>query len=446
MEEPVFVKTKLFGNSKDTTWLAKGSKARPQSAVEAEPDASAPRKGKKRKRTALDRIVALFLVLVTLEGIYCTAAFSNIPFIKKYRSLWIETAMSTMSHHWLATAFFPPAVVKEVTDRMAAARESQIGLSTGWGDEADSTEAVKPEEEGPQFSDDQAAFYELFWELDVDSMEDYVKKNPSVVADGWDHIKINEAGLDDEGTDIYTTEGEQVLAIDAENQVLLLRVTGSGYRGVLAVAKDPSRLSVQVADTLGYYGLPVGDIAQAHNGILAMTASSFIDPDGTGNGGILAGYAMCDGVEYGDAHMGWGNKRIELHENNLMYITDAQSSVSNKTTDAVEFTPALIVDGERAVTEDDFWNGINPRAVIGQSKRYEVLMLVIEGRFTDSIGTGVFECAKILQRHDCMQAMNLDGGTSAILWYDGEYVTRCSNTALPEGRGLPNAFVYASAE
>ena len=34
------------------------------------------------------------------------------------------------------------------------------------------------------------------------------------------------------------------------------------------------------------------------------------------------------------------------------------------------------------------------------------------------------------------------GGTSAILWYDGEYVTRCSNTALPEGRTLPNAFVY----
>ena len=44
-----------------------------------------------------------------------------------------------------------------------------------------------------------------------------------------------------------------------------------------------------------------------------------------------------------------------------------------------------------------------------------------------------------------MQAMNLDGGTSAILWYDGEYVTRCSNPACPEGRQLPNAFVYAGA-
>ena len=45
-----------------------------------------------------------------------------------------------------------------------------------------------------------------------------------------------------------------------------------------------------------------------------------------------------------------------------------------------------------------------------------------------------------------MQAMNLDGGTSAIMWYDGEYVIQCSNEALPEGRTLPNAFVYQRAE
>lgn len=32
----------------------------------------------------------------------------------------------------------------------------------------------------------------------------------------------------------------------------------------------------------------------------------------------------------------------------------------------------------------------------------------------------------------CMQTMNLDGGTSAIMWYDGEYVTKCPNQNLPE--------------
>ena len=41
---------------------------------------------------------------------------------------------------------------------------------------------------------------------------------------------------------------------------------------------------------------------------------------------------------------------------------------------------------------------------------------------------------------------NADGNTnkaaSAILYYDGDYVTRCSNTSLPYGRTLPNAWVY----
>ena len=177
--------------------------------------------------------------------------------------------------------------------------------------------------------------------------------------------------------------------------------------------------------------------------VLGMTGSGFIDPDGNGNGGQLAGYAMCDGVAYGSGHMGWGNKRLELHEDNLFYIKDVSAPVGEGTTDAVEFQPALIIDGNIVVDANCGWTGLQPRACIGQSDRYEFLMLVIEGRMPlRSTGTHVIECAEILQRHGCMQAMNLDGGTSAILWYDGEYIIRCSNQALPAGRTLPNACVY----
>ena len=152
---------------------------------------------------------------------------------------------------------------------------------------------------------------------------------------------------------------------------------------------------------------------------------------------------MSNGVGQGD-HLGWSYKRMELREDNCFYIVDASAPVDPAATDAVEFTPALIVDGERLNTWG--WDSLNPRAVMGQSDRGEILMLVIEGRLIDSLGVSVEECSNILERHGCMQAMNLDGGTSAILWYDGEPVTRCSNQALPEGRNLPNAFVYARAE
>ena len=426
---------KLFGNSKRAR-LQKGAKKSPE-----EP----------KKHKVLNRIIIIFLVIVLVESLYCTAVFSNISVIAHYRTIWIETAMSTLSHQWLATSFIPPAVVKAVTDQVSKAQEAQIGISSAWNQGSkdvpqEPATPVPKEPEEAQMPEDQKAFYELFSEIDQSTMERYIEANPLAVADGWDKVYINEAGLDDEGTDIYTVQGDQVLAIDAKNQIILIRVAGKGYRGILALAKDATRLSVQVSPTLGAYGSCAGEIAEAHNGVLAMTGSSFIDPSGNGSGGILAGYAMCDGVEYGHSHMGWGNKRIELHEDNLMYITDSQSPVSEGTTDAVEFTPALIVDGEILVDENCGWNSYNPRAVIGQAANHDIMMLITEGRQLDAIGTGVVECANILARYDCMQAMNLDGGSSAIMWFDGEYVTRCGNTSLYEGRPLPNAFVFEKAD
>lgn len=400
------------------------------------------------KRTALDRIISFFLALVTLEAMYCTVAFSNIPFISKYRTMWISTAMSTMRHQWLATAFFPPGVVNAVTDQISKGQQAQIGVNSNWNQGKENKNDYHTQIPGAsddKLPEEQRAFFELFSEIDVGSMQSYVEKHPELVARGWDRISINESEPSSDGVDIRTINGDRVLALDAENAVMLIRVSGSGYRGVLALAKDPSRVSVQAAASVGAYGDYAGSIAEEHNGILAMTASGFIDPGGSGNGGTLAGYAMCDGVEYGRDHMDWSYKRAELHEDNLLYITDAQAEVHPDTTDAVEFMPALIVDGEMLVDESNFWNGINPRAVIGQNENHDIMMLVIEGRQFNSVGTGVLECAKILERYGCMQAMNLDGGSSAIMWYDGEYVTRCGNTALPYGRTLPNAFVYEAA-
>jgi len=392
-------------------------------------------------------MTVVLLILAVLEGLYFTAVYSDIPFIAKWRNIYIQTAMSTMRHQWLATYFIPQDIINGIMVKVQASQAAQIGVNTSWDGKTGTADSKDADEKAVQMAangmtPDQIAFYELFWELDQSSMEAYVKAHPDVVSNGWDQIKINAAGLDEDGTDIRTTMGEQVLAIDAPNQILLVRVKGDNFCGVLAVAKDPSRLSVKNSTMLGSAGQYAGTIAQNNGGILAMTASSFIDNGGTGNGGTLAGYTMSDGDGSG-AHMGWSYKRLELHEDNRMYITDAQSSVGSGTTDAVEFTPALIVDGKVLVDQNCGWTAVNPRACIGQSEKGEVLMLVIEGRLVGySLGTGVVECADILRQHNCAQAMNLDGGTSAILWYDGAYVTRCSNRACPQGRPLPNAFVY----
>lgn len=414
----------------------------PRRETEAAPKKTGKRKGRKAA-------IVLLSVLLALEVLYCVAVFSNIPGIKRLRDMYIQTAMTTKSHHWLATAFIPYDIVKDVMNDYKAARESQMGITSNWGTEPTAaTEptmdqaSVKPVVTTPTTEPEnreEEAFYKLFPEIDRVSFEAYLKEHPSTLDNGWDQIYINEAGLDKDGTTIETTEGDQILAVDVPNEILLIRVSGSGYRGVLAIAKKNDKLHLYTSRYIGGYGEFIGDIAEANNGVLAVTGSGFLDPDGNGNGGDLAGYCMSEGEGYG-YHYGWGYKRLELHEDHRFYITDAYDDVSEGTTDAVEFWPAMVLDGEIVVNDD--WGGINPRCAVGQTKDEAFLMLMIEGRLIDSLGTDVAECSRIMARYGVYQAMNMDGGTSAMMWYDGEYITRCSNTSLSEGRYLPNAWVY----
>lgn len=291
---------------------------------------------------------------------------------------------------------------------------------------------------------EQEQFYSCFYQLDRDSMEDYVRAHPEVLAQGWSGIDINAAGLEDSGTEIYTTQGDPVLALDAQNGILLIRVVlggdGNNSRGVLAICKDTSQLRLCAASTLPDSGETVGEICRENGGLLALTGSAFLD-DGSSDGGIISGLSICSGTELGTAMGAAGDKRLELRQDDRMYVVDSADPVGEGTRDACEFGPALIVDGKN-VAESSSWNTPQPRAVIGQSDRLETMMVVIEGRLTDSMGCGIAPIAEKLLEYGCVQAMNLDGGTSAILYYKGAYITRCSNTAVPEGRKLPTAWVY----
>lgn len=440
---------KLFGTTKSGARLAKNR----STAASYSSTATAVKNGAQKNK--LKPLAIVLAVILTLECCYFFVIYTNNGFVSKWRDIYIETAMDTLDHKWLATAIIPSDVIAEVMDARAATLAKQEKLESTWGNKSEDAQddpdqqvtvnitVVEPEDPEEIAKE---KFFTLFHEVDPASLQTYLDAHPEALENGWANLYINEAGLNDAGTDIQTIHGEQILAIDVPNQVILIRVKGNGFQGVLAIAKNPAQLYVRPSSQLWTIGETVAQIAKANNGVLAMTGSAFIDPDGGGNGGELAGYAMYDGQGDGYGHMGRGYKRLELHEDNLMYITDAPSATGEGTTDAVEFGPALVVDGEIVVDANCGYTGIHPRAAIGQSEKHEIMMLIIEGRLPlRSLGTNVIVCAEILKLHGCMQAMNLDGGTSAIMWYDGETVTACSNQALPDGRPLPTAFVYEYA-
>ncbi len=302
------------------------------------------------------------------------------------------------------------------------------------------THELPPQEESPAEPTPMERLTAAFPQLNSPSVEAYLLAHPDL---DTENLCMNEAGLDDTGTDLYTTQGDQILAIDMRNEILLIRVTGEGYQGVLALANHPTRLMLQPSSQLGVAGETIGTIAQAQNGILAINGSGFLDEDGSGNGGQLFGYAMHSGVSCNrDAHLSEPYRRLEITQDGQFRLTGIQEDISNDVEHALEFGPALIKNGAILVDETCGYTGIHPRAAIGQGENGQIMMLVIEGRMAGySLGTDVIQCAEILSRYGCRTALNLDGGTSAILWYDGEYVTKCSNTDLPKGRLLPNAFV-----
>lgn len=427
---------------------------------------------KKRRHPVLSIIAHMLLVIVTaLSAVYLVAIYSDIPFVARARTMYIQTAMTTLSHKWLATAIIPSEMIDDVMRMQYEFDNSMVGVKSeeGWGKEitelptfsqetidsidqpATPVETAKPnsEDTNPYTSSDEELFYQIFWELDKDSMNDYLEDNPDTLASGWAGININEAGLDDDGTSIKTIYGDQVLAINASDGIVLIRIylpSGLGYvdsRGVLAIAKDTSRLSLCPADTLGVIGQTTGRICEANDGILAINGSAFLD-DGSGNGGQLSGNAVCSGkvIEGVVPLIEPGSKRIEVRDDNRMYIVDTIDSIGSDVREAAEFRPALIVDGKITVDESCGWTSPNPRTVLGQSSKMETMMVVVEGRFTDSPGCSVVDIAELMLQYGCVQALNLDGGTSAMMYYDGEYVNRCSNTNLPGGRTVPTAWVY----
>jgi exopolysaccharide biosynthesis protein len=409
----------------------------------------------KRKKNSNGRLrlpITLLSIVLFLECAYATAVYSPIPFIAKWRTIYIETAMSTLSHQWLATWFIPRNIIDAVMADVQADIDSQAGLSSSWGDlftqETDPVTETPTVESEPVESEEveptaEELFYEKYWELDTDSVHLYFEEHPALVKDGYDDLYINNM---DGSLELYTVNGDPVRILDAENNILIVKVKGDGYQGKLAIVKNPKQVDVVSSSQYGSMGQQICTIASNNGAVMAMNASGFIDVEGHGLGNQIVGSYVLDGVEIGDPDYSSSYKFFGFKSDYRMYISNYADITPSEYLWGIQFFPALIVDGE-SVVDGTFGMGIQPRASFGQASNGDVLMLVIDGRQAGySLGCTVAECTKILLSYDCYQAMNLDGGSSALLWYDGENITSPSSVSS-DGRLLPNCFVvYPASE
>ncbi len=231
--------------------------------------------------------------------------------------------------------------------------------------------------------------------------------------------------------------------LSSEDGIDVFSVVGGTYQGYMMVVHDPSRVTVGTCRDKfdGSKGLQLKDIAKRYDAIAAINGGGFEDSGGVGNGGTPVGLVVSEGKLKHTGRDRNYNITVGFDTNNIMVLAKNMSDDDAKAKgirDAITFGPALIVNGEPAAIKGES-SGLNPRTAIGQRKDGAVLMLVIDGRQASSLGATYSDLISIMLEYGAVNAINMDGGSSSLMYYKGEYLN--SGVVLTGSRKMPTAFI-----
>lgn len=218
------------------------------------------------------------------------------------------------------------------------------------------------------------------------------------------------------------------------------------FNGYYLVVKDPTRVKVGYTSKLNIEGETTSQIAENNDAIAAINGGAFTDQSSnaqwTGNGGFPSGIIMTDGKVIHD-DLGAGNKTdlFGITKKGVMvvgkYSVDELKNMDIQ--EALSFGPALVINGKMTPMSGDGGWGIAPRTVIGQRQDGAIIMLVIDGRGVSSLGATLKEAQEVIYKLGAVNAINLDGGKSTTLYYNGE-VRNTPSYSMGE-RTIPTAVI-----
>lgn len=230
------------------------------------------------------------------------------------------------------------------------------------------------------------------------------------------------------------------------NDIELIEVSGTTFKGRMLVISDPSRVYLSTP-TWGFEhengGMTVVDMVNRDNAIAGINAGGFKDVKGTGNGSIPTGYVIQDGaITYGSS------KTVDcvtgFDENNTLIVGRMSAKealeigIVNGFCFSLNDVGSLIINGN-PVNISGSGSGLNPRTAIGQKADGTIILLSIDGRQSHSLGAVYNDLIQIFLEHDVINASNLDGGSSSIMIYEGQTISVSSS--LYGDRRLPTAIL-----
>lgn len=348
-----------------------------------------PRREKRKKKSKLKKVLITILILFIL-GISSFAFLLYGPY-PNFREWLITTAMTTMTHQYLATWFYSDDTIQEVLNKNRVAESDE---------KTDPTLTVIVDDDKP-----------------IEYANEYERA-----------ILEKEPGNDD---------------------YKIINIEGKGYSGYLAAIYDPSRIKTVVTKKLGKCGQYLKTMADDNDALIAINGGGFIDPNYNSNGANPLGITFADGrLITSNVYNGAGGLIGFTQENKLVLgKMSVQEAKNMNVRDAVTFGPFLIVNGKASEVLGNGGWGTAPRTAIGQRKDGIVLFLVIDGRTVKKPGADMNDLIEIMQRYGAYNAANLDGGTSSVMYVDGKIINDpVDSTGAHKTRFISTGFILTKKE
>lgn len=267
--------------------------------------------------------------------------------------------------------------------------------------------------------------YLATWFYDEDTINQVLAKNKVSEVDEITNTNTIVINTESEST-TYANEYEKaILEKDPNNDdYKIIEIKGKGYSGYLAAIYDPSRIKTVYTKKLGTSGQYLTQMAKDNDALIAINGGGFEDPNYNSNGANPLGITFSGGKLVTSKSWGGSGGLIGFTQDNKLVLgkMTVKQAQDMKIRDGVTFGPFLIVNGKASKVLGNGGWGTAPRTAIGQRKDGIVLFLVIDGRTIKEPGADMNDLIEIMQNYGAYNATNLDGGTSSAMVVNGKII------------------------
>ena len=176
-----------------------------------------------------------------------------------------------------------------------------------------------------------------------------------------------------------------------------------------------------------------GTNVTAKTSVTAADNDAILAVNGDYYGANSSGYVIRNGVVYRDTvRENSNNGDLAIYKDGSFKIIyedqiSAEQLVKDGVINLLAFGPALVENGEIAVGKNQEVGqamASNPRTAIGIIDENHYIIVVSDGRTSESEGLSLYQLAEVMKSYGAKTAYNLDGGGSSTLYFNGQVINK----------------------